>query len=212
MLDGLRADAVQSRDMQQKAIQWLGTVLASVMFGGLVYATAKDSTPSSFVLVILYGLVGPAIAVITGLIYLGELKRQGRTAVVLRSLEKQIAGDAIYHIPGGGARFPPIFAESAYSRLGSSGDKITRGYGVAGYYLAILALFPGGLVASVAIGASLMIAHFGYGATLWGLVACGSMALCFFVVSTWRLSKQVQKLAETTLELSDSGWQLQGPP
>jgi hypothetical protein len=208
-LEDVRADSVTSRDMQQRAIAWYGTVLASVVFGGLVYAGAFQTTPGvgspdPWVLIVLYGVAGPAIAVITTVVYLGELKRQARAALIWRSIEYHISQDNRWQLPIAGRHLPPLFVESTLARLGR--DRVTHGYGVAAYYLAMLALFGGGVVVSLLIGWSLVRMHQPSvtlaGATVSVYLVCAVVTLVTWLLLTYWMSSSVRQLASRRLDLT----------
>ncbi len=88
-LESLRADIVQCRDMQQKTLQWFSTAYSAIFLGGLVYlrpATPQTPRPDPAVLFFLYGAAEPILCIVATVVFLGELRRQGRAAKAQRGL------------------------------------------------------------------------------------------------------------------------------
>ncbi|WP_155858829.1 hypothetical protein [Candidatus Blastococcus massiliensis] len=201
----LHADSMQSREMQQRALAWYGTVLAGVVFGGLVYANPERGEPNSVVLFILFAVAAPGVSVIANLVYLGELLRLGRAAVIWRSLERHTLHAPNLHIRFGSEALPPLFTESAYARIFN--DKLTRGYGSGAYYLSMLALFAGGWALSFSVGIPLL---WNAGPSVEVFSQSVPMVLISFVgtlvlwgASTYRICRRILALAGRVVNFPD---------
>lgn len=204
-LSFLIQDSLQSREMQQRSVTWFGTVLASVVFGGLVYATTD--LPNPWVLVVLYGVAGPLIAILANLVFLGELVRLGRAAVLWRSIERHLRTHRRYGVATAKSHhIPALFVESAYVRI--SEGRLTSGYGAGAYYLSVLALFGGGWVLSLLIGFALLGRSdpnwtiFNYDIPVMAL--CAASVAVMYVISVTSICRQVLKLSRRFVDLTVS--------
>lgn len=137
----LAEDTKTSREMQQRSISWMGTTVSALVFGILIYYSAH-TTGSYWLVTAVLGLGAPIAAAAASAVFLGELARQGRAAIIRRSLELWAQGEPGLFV---GATKPinPIFGERLYASMGSS--PAMGGYEVKIYYLAILSLFGAGL-------------------------------------------------------------------
>lgn len=139
-IEQLVADTNTSREMQQRAVTWMGTTTSALIIGALVYV-GQSKNPSGVAVTTLLGIATPAAGLFASLIFLGELWRQGRVAVLLRSLESWAAREPTLQV-GIERPIPAIFVETQYRNL----DGKTGRYGMSIYYLAVLAVFGSSVI------------------------------------------------------------------
>jgi hypothetical protein len=195
-LESLRNDTTMSREQQQRIFQAFATIFASLLIGGFVYAGQDAIRQNSILLLILFNIANPAFAIIATVIYLGELTRQGRTAMTLRGLEHWAARQSFARLGRGKDAIVTLFIETFYGSRASRGP--TRGYGVGLYYFAILLLFGGSLVTSVVIG-TILLWDDRYGGLIRWVALPASVLLCsIWCVITLLQARRIQRLASTT--------------
>lgn len=199
-LDQLARETATSRDMQQKAIGWLGATTAALFFGAIVYATNATS-PDGRLLTAVLALAVPTAGLVSCVVFLGELFRQGRTALLLRAIEKWAAQEKHLHI-GLAMPISPLFIETAFQRAG--GRARMGGYGVSLYYLAVLALFGGAVVLGPAAAtwltwntASVLITHIGVPIAL----PIGGAFILTWVGTTLLQALRIRRLSQSHLDL-----------
>jgi len=127
--------------MQQRAIAWMGTTVSALLFGTLVYSSSHRADTYWLVTAVL-GIGAPVAAAASSAIFLGELARQGRAAMVRRSLEAWAQNEPSLHF-GLAKPISPIFGERLFGSMSRS--NMTVGYGVTIYYLAVLSMFGAGV-------------------------------------------------------------------
>ncbi|WP_129545527.1 hypothetical protein [Arthrobacter dokdonensis] len=140
-MTALVEDTKTSREMQQRAIAWMGTTVSALLFGTLVYFSSHRSDSYWLVTAVL-GIGAPAAAAASSAIFLGELSRQGRAAMVRRTIEDWALNEPSLRV-GRVQPISPIFGEQQFASM--SGSTITAGYGVTIYYLAVLSMFGAGV-------------------------------------------------------------------
>lgn len=137
----LAEDTKTSREMQQRSISWMGTTVSALLFGTLVFYSGH-TTGAYWLVNAVLGLGAPFAAAAASVVFLGELARQGRAAILRRSLELWAQNERGLFV-GTAKPISPIFGERLYGSLSKS--SVTSGYGVAAYYIAILAMFGAGI-------------------------------------------------------------------
>lgn len=148
-LDFLREDAITSRETQHRIIQSYGTIYASILVGGIVYASRTSSPADPLIIMSLYGIAAPGFSIVSTIAFLGEVIRMGRAAMASRGIEWWISRNASYHLQGTtGPPFPPVFVEAFYSSLNAK-QRSTQSHGTGVFYTAIMALFGGSLLVAL---------------------------------------------------------------
>lgn len=200
-MSALAEDTKTSREMQQRSISWMGTTVSALLFGTLVYYSAHTSG-SYWLITAVLGMGAPIAAAAASAVFLGELARQGRAAVIRRSVERWAQGEPDLFV-GSAKPISPIFGERLYGSVG--GSSVTGGYGVAIYYLAILSVFGAG----ICVGP--MVATF----TTWGApegipvaghmiphsLVAGATVLVGWTAVTILQAKTVQRMAGREISL-----------
>jgi hypothetical protein len=195
-LESLRNDTTMSREQQQRIFQAFATIFASLLIGGFVYAGQDAIRQNSILLLILFNIANPAFAIIATAIYLGELTRQGRTAMTLRGLEHWAARQSFTSLGRGKDAIVTLFIETFYGSRASRGP--TRGYGVGLYYFAILLFFGGSLVTSAIIGTILLWDDRYGGVIRWVALFASVLPCLIWFVLTLLQARHIQRLASTT--------------
>lgn len=203
-MSALAEDTKTSREMQQRSISWMGTTISALLFGTLVYSSSH-TTGSYWLITAVLGMGAPTAATAASAVFLGELARQGRAAVIRRSLERWAQNEPDLFV-GSATPISPIFGERLYGSMG--GSSFTGGYGVAIYYLAILSVFGAG----VSVGP--LVATL----TTWGapegiavddkmiphsLVAGATILICWTAITILQ-AKAVQRMAGLEISLHTS--------
>jgi hypothetical protein len=210
-LETLRADTTQSRESQQKTIQWFAATFASVFLGGLVFlrpAGQELSGNDSLIVLFLFAMTMPTLATLASIVFLGELRRQGRAAVVYRGLEKWASGVSVTQIRSNdGLLLPTLFGELYQASNPSRG---AGRYGVRSYYLSVLALFGGGLVLAVTF-ACIKLSRWGTLFHLGSIPISVAMILGLFDLAVWitlitPIARSVLRLAGITPKLPEDIW------
>lgn len=200
-MSALAEDTKTSREMQQRAISWMGTTVSALLFGTLVFYSAH-TTASYWLVTAVLGMGAPVTATAASAVFLGELARQGRAAMVRRSLELWAQEEPSLYI-GTNKPISPLLGERLYGSLSKS--SVTAGYGVDVYYMAILAVFGAGvsvgpLVASlITWGAPEGIAAAGQ--VLPHSLITGLIILIFWSVVTFVQARTVQQMAKEAVPL-----------
>lgn len=200
-ISALAEDTKTSREMQQRSLSWMSTTVSALLFGTLVYYSAHTAG-SYWLITAVLGMGAPAAAAAASAVFLGELARQGRAAMIRRSLERWAQDEPDLFI-GSAKPISPIFGERLYGSVG--GSSVTGGYRVGTYYLAILSVFGAGvsvgpLVATLTTwGASEGIPVAGH-VIPHSLIAGATVLVCWTAITTLQ-ARTVQRMARQEISL-----------
>jgi hypothetical protein len=183
----------------------MGTTVSALLFGTLVFYSGKTAGSYWLVTAVL-GIGAPAAAAAASAVFLGELARQGRAAMVRKSLELWAQDEPTLFV-GSANPISPIFGERHYGSLSKS--PVTAGYGVEIYYLAILAVFGAGISVGPLV-ATLITWAAPEGISVAGQViphslVGGATILVLWAAITTLQARAVQRMAKQELSLHADG-------